>query len=137
MTWDENGNERSLGFYGKGDYLHSHVQISPFFLKAVTEVDLVAVPESDINYQAISNNLQMLVRLLQLRKVNDKVEGFLRWIAKYGYPKEDGRIELPALTHQQIADAIATTRVTVTRVLREMEEEGMICRKNRRLILQK
>jgi len=45
---------------------------------------------------------------------------------EYGQPCEDGlRLNL-RLTHQDIAGALSTTRVTVTRVLGLLKEEGWL-----------
>ena len=46
--------------------------------------------------------------------------------ADYGQPCEQGlRLNL-RLTHQDLASALATTRVTVTRILGSLREEGWL-----------
>ena len=61
---------------------------------------------------------ESLLALLGLRRVEERVRGFLELLAKdFGEPCEAGlRLNL-RLTHQEIASALSTTRVTVTRVL--------------------
>ena len=53
--------------------------------------------------------------------------GFLELLAKdFGEPCETGlRLNL-RLTHQEIASALSTTRVTVTRVLGQLRDEGWL-----------
>ena len=70
---------------------------------------------------------EALIALLGLRRVEDRVRGFLELLAEeYGQPCEDGlRLNL-RLTHQDIAGALSTTRVTVTRVLGLLKEEGWL-----------
>ena len=70
---------------------------------------------------------EALIALLGLRRVEDRVRGFLELLAEeYGQPCEDGlRLNL-RLTHQDIAGALSTTRVTVTRVLGLLREEGWL-----------
>ena len=53
--------------------------------------------------------------------------GFLELLAKdFGEPCEAGlRLNL-RLTHQEIASALSTTRVTVTRVLGQLRDEGWL-----------
>ncbi|MDA0963493.1 MAG: Crp/Fnr family transcriptional regulator [Cyanobacteria bacterium] len=70
---------------------------------------------------------EALISLLGLRRVEDRVRGFLELLAEeYGQPCEDGlRLNL-RLTHQDIAGALSTTRVTVTRVLGLLKEEGWL-----------
>ena len=70
---------------------------------------------------------QALLALLGLRRVEERVRGFLELLAsEYGQPCDQGlRLDL-RLTHQDIAGALATTRVTVTRVLGQLREEGWL-----------
>ena len=61
---------------------------------------------------------EALLALLGLRRIEERVRGFLELLAEeYGQPCEQGlRLNL-RLTHQDIASALSTTRVTVTRVV--------------------
>jgi CRP-like cAMP-binding protein len=70
---------------------------------------------------------EALIALLGLRRVEERVRGFLELLAQeYGQPCEQGlRLNL-RLTHQDIAAALSTTRVTVTRVLGLLREEGWL-----------
>ena len=53
--------------------------------------------------------------------------GFLELLAKdFGEPCEDGLRVNFRLTHQEIASALSTTRVTVTRVLGQLRDEGWL-----------
>jgi CRP-like cAMP-binding protein len=76
---------------------------------------------------------QALLALLGLRRVEERVRGFLELLAsEYGQPCEQGlRLDL-RLTHQDLAGALATTRVTVTRVLGQLREEGWLLVDDRR-----
>lgn len=135
LTWGDDGCERGIGIFGRGDYLHGNSQIFPYVQKALSEVELIAVKPSAINYQDISCNLEKLVQLLQLRRIPERIKEFLKWIGRYGYPTSDGAVELPVLTHQEIADLLSTTRVSVTRILQELEKSGHIYRNRRRILL--
>ncbi|MEB3199983.1 MAG: Crp/Fnr family transcriptional regulator [Synechococcaceae cyanobacterium] len=70
---------------------------------------------------------QALLALMALRRVEERVRGFLELLASdYGQPCEQGlRLNL-RLTHQDIANAVGTTRVTVTRVLGALRQEGWL-----------
>ena len=70
---------------------------------------------------------EALIALLGLRRIEDRVRGFLELLAEeYGQPCEQGlRLNL-RLTHQDIASALSTTRVTVTRVLGMLRDEGWL-----------
>lgn len=61
---------------------------------------------------------------------------FLVWLGqKFGRDVEQGRLIDLELTHQEIAEAINTTRVSVTRMLQQFESEGMLLRHQRRFVL--
>jgi len=62
-----------------------------------------------------------------LRRVEERIRGFLELLAQdYGQVCEQGlRLNL-RLTHQELASALCTTRVTVTRVLGLLKDEGWL-----------
>jgi CRP-like cAMP-binding protein len=70
---------------------------------------------------------ESLLALVTLRRVEDRVRGFLELLAEcYGQPCASGlQLDLQ-LTHRQIAAALGTTRVTVTRVIGNLREQGWL-----------
>ena len=70
---------------------------------------------------------QALLALMALRRVDERVRGFLELIASdYGQPCEQGlRLNL-RLTHHEVASALGTTRVTVTRVIGNLRDQGWL-----------
>ncbi len=70
---------------------------------------------------------QSLLALMGLRRVEERVRGFLELLAtEYGQACEQGlRLDL-RLTHQEVASALGTTRVTVTRVIGVLRQEGWL-----------
>ncbi|MCP9819371.1 Crp/Fnr family transcriptional regulator [Synechococcus sp. J7-Johnson] len=70
---------------------------------------------------------ETLLSLLGLRRVEERVRGFLELLAQdYGQACEEGlRLNL-RLTHQELASALSTTRVTVTRVIGLLRDEGWL-----------
>lgn len=80
--------------------------------------------------QAVSSRYrqaEVLLALLGLRRVEERVRGFLELLAQeYGQPCDSGlRLNL-RLTHQELASALSTTRVTVTRVIGLLRDEGWL-----------
>ena len=60
----------------------------------------------------------------------------LVWLGeKFGRDVEQGRLIDLGVTHQEMADAVNMTRVTVTRLLQQFETEGMLQRVSRQLVL--
>jgi CRP-like cAMP-binding protein len=79
---------------------------------------------------------ESILALLGLRRVEERVRGFLELLANdYGKPCEQGlRLDI-RLTHQELASALSTTRVTVTRVLGILREEGWLQIDSRRRLV--
>lgn len=79
---------------------------------------------------------QSLLALMGLRRVEDRVRGFLELLAlDYGVACEAGLRLIPRLTHQEIASALGTTRVTVTRVIGQLKEMGWLSLDSQRSII--
>jgi CRP-like cAMP-binding protein len=70
---------------------------------------------------------EALLALLGLRRIEDRVRGFLELLANdYGQPCEQGlRLQIK-LTHQELASTLSTTRVTGTRILGALRAEGWL-----------
>ena len=70
---------------------------------------------------------EYMLSLLGLRRVEERVRGFLELLAQdYGQSCNEGlRLNL-RLTHQDMASALSTTRVTVTRVIGLLRDEGWL-----------
>jgi cAMP-binding proteins - catabolite gene activator and regulatory subunit of cAMP-dependent protein kinases len=70
---------------------------------------------------------EAMLALLGLRRIEERVRGFLELLANdYGVPCDQGLRLNVKLTHQDLASALSTTRVTVTRVLGTLREEGWL-----------
>jgi CRP-like cAMP-binding protein len=70
---------------------------------------------------------EAMLGLLGLRRIEDRVRGFLELLANdYGQPCDQGLRLNIKLTHQELASALSTTRVTVTRVLGSLKDEGWL-----------
>ena len=70
---------------------------------------------------------EAMLGLLGLRRIENRVRGFLELLANdYGQPCDQGLRLNIKLTHQELASALSTTRVTVTRVLGSLKNEGWL-----------
>jgi CRP-like cAMP-binding protein len=47
----------------------------------------------------------------------------------------DGERRTPALTHQQIADMIGTSRETVTRAIKQLKDDGWLAQEGKRYLI--
>ena len=59
----------------------------------------------------------------------------LTWLTdRFGEDDRNGRLIGLQLTHQKIAELIGSTRVTVTRIINDLEKIGVLSRKGRKLL---
>ncbi|MFM7886919.1 MAG: helix-turn-helix domain-containing protein, partial [Pseudanabaena sp.] len=54
--------------------------------------------------------------------------------SRFGEEDRHGRLLGLQLTHQELAELIGSTRVTVTRIINDLEKAGVLSRKGRKLI---
>jgi CRP-like cAMP-binding protein len=137
----EQGDELLLGLAGPNETFGEPLSdVAAYDAVAVTGSDLLCLPCAALAespqlalavLQAAGSRLRQaecLLALLGLRRVEERVRGFLDLLARhYGQPCEEGRRLSMRLTHQELASALSTTRVTVTRVLGQLRDEGWLC----------
>ena len=70
---------------------------------------------------------------LSFQRVKDRTKGLLQRLAKSEH--SDGTRSTPTLTHQQIADMIGTSRETVTRVVKELKQDGWLDQEGKHYLL--
>jgi len=69
------------------------------------------------------------------RSASKKLSTFLlHWCERNRPPHDDGNVRF-ALTHEEIAQVIGTSRETVTRLLSEFKKKGLIQLRNSNLVL--
>lgn len=132
FTLSDDGSVITLGFWGVGDLIgQPFICIQPCQIECLTDVEAVSLtPDQcwDLNRVTLFHihQLQEIIRIRQ-GQVQQRLQLLLNWLAhKFGRATEQGKfIELP-LTHQDIADAVGTTRVTVTRLMQDLERDAVI-----------
>ena len=142
LTWSEQGTFITLGYWGTGDVVgHSLSRVKPYQIECLTSVEMNIIP-SGLWYQALDAMLlhiqqaEELLSIVHRKPVSLRLWQFLVWLGqKFGSDVEQGRLIDLGLTHQEMAEVINTTRVSVTRMLQHFEEEGMLQRHQRRLII--
>ena len=142
LTWSDDGTDIALGYWGPGDVVGAPLsRISPYQIECLTSVEVSILPEA-LWYQALDaivlhiQQIEELLSIVHRKQVSLRLWEFLVWLAqKFGRDIEQGRlIDLP-VTHQEIAEAINTTRVSVTRMLQQFELDGRLRRHHRQLVL--
>ena len=141
-TVSEEGSSITLGFWGTEDIVGEPLsKIDPYTLECISEVQAIAVHRQ--NWKALSENFlhhaqqtQHLSYIVRNTRISKRLWLLLEWLAdKFGRAIAQGRLIDFKLTHQELADAINTTRITVTKTLIKFEKEGLILRPRTKCII--
>jgi len=113
--------------------------LDPYQANALSDVDLmrftlVELERSPDLSQRLLNQVnrrlqqaESLIALISLKRVEDRLRQILMLLKReIGQPTEGGTRIAVRLTHQHLANAISSTRVTVTRALGQLQEEGWL-----------
>jgi CRP-like cAMP-binding protein len=142
QTIHSSGDESILGLIGpmmplarKFSTLESYTAV------ALTDVDLLRLNWRDVQdsprlamdmNQLLARRLRQtesLLALLGKRQTSERLLGFLAFLAReFGQETPKGIFLDIRLTHQQIANIVGTTRVTVTRLLGTFKKESILTR---------
>lgn len=123
--------------------------VEPYWATALTDVDMLALPMAEVEgslvlmagmFRNVTLRMQQAEAWLALsgkRLVADRLKHFLLMLAKDFGHVEPGGIRIPMrLTHHQMATAVGTTRVTVTRLFKDFRAEGWLIIDQRHVVLQ-
>lgn len=138
-TYLEDGTVVALGLWGPGDKIGTiFSKVEPYYMECLTDVDLFIGLESDESQltETLFNHLQQAQELMIIRthkKVEIVLFKLLVWLSKkFGSEVNDrnllGSLIDMRLTHEDLAALVGSTRVTITRVLGQLEQEGLINR---------
>jgi CRP-like cAMP-binding protein len=143
LTWNDEGKQSTLGLWSKGDIIGEPLSnINPYEAECMTSVTVSVLPSS-LWYQAFDamfahvQQAEELLHILHCDPIHLRLRLLLSWLAeKFGNDTLHGRLISLSLTHQEIAELINTTRVTVTRNLKQLEQNGIISyHKGRSIVL--
>ncbi len=150
FTIQQDGSETLLGLAGPSMPLGLPLTtVDPYWATALTDVDMLTLPMAEIEgssvlmagmFRNVTLRMQQAEAWLALsgkRLVADRLKQFLLMLAKdFGHVEPSG-IRIPMrMTHHQLATAIGTTRVTVTRLLKDFKAEGWLTIDQRHVVLQ-
>jgi CRP-like cAMP-binding protein len=134
------GDEALLGLVGPAmPFGLPLTRIHPYQAIALSEVDLMVLTLEEIERspllaqniaQHLTRRLQQTEAMLALaghRRVEDRLRHLLMLFKQeFGQPSAEGTRLNMRITHQHLANAIGTTRVTVTRLLGQFRQEGWL-----------
>lgn len=137
------GRDRIADLYGAGDVLGLAALDGGDHAETVTAVHEACLtpidPQQAMNDRKLRDYIMqsMARQLRRSREMIDEAElpvgarvtkAFLRLAERFGQPADDQTgIKLPlALTHEDLADLTGSSRVTITRILGELRNEGAL-----------
>lgn len=140
QTFHYSGDESVVGLIGPMmPFSRTFTDLDAYYVHALTDVDLLRFSWQDVQKSpklAMTMN-QLLVRRLQQTeilltlqnksKLDERLLRLLIFLAReFGKESSEGiRIDI-RLTHQQIANIVGTTRVTVTRLIGEFKRKSLL-----------
>ena len=142
----EDGREKILELFGPGDFFGdmSLIDREPrsasikttkaCVLMALSRHDFLGLlrQNPDVSMQVIQELSRRLrdadeqIRALLFERVEGRTRQLLVRMAREPVADRPDRLATPAITHQQLADLVGTSRETVTRVIKELKEEGWL-----------
>jgi CRP-like cAMP-binding protein len=141
-TWSEEGTPITLGYWGKDDVVgQAWSLVHPCQAKCITTVKASCIPthKADAAVDLIQRHIQQTEELLCIVRTDKMLKrlcNILTWLAqKFGKEIEIGQLIDLRITHQDLAEIIGATRVTVTKLINQLEQEGFISRPERNTIV--
>jgi CRP-like cAMP-binding protein len=153
----DDGREIILSMLGPGDFFGEMALLDneprSATAIAVEESELLSLHRTDFQ-GVIGDNPAISAALIKvlsarLRRANHQISTLalldvygrvarviLDMAREEGRRLKDGRIAFRRATHQEIANRIGTTRETVTRMLKDLERQGLVKIEGRELVLQ-
>lgn len=148
----EDGREKILEMLGEGAFVGEMALLDqgprsatvktlvPSVLLALSRHDFLALlrNNSDLALHVIQELTRRLretdeqASSLSFLRVKDRTKGLMRRLAE---APEGERRRTPTLTHQQIADMIGTSRETVTRVVKELKQDGWLAQEGKQYLV--
>jgi PAS domain S-box-containing protein len=139
-TLSEKGEEILVGLVGSSMPFGSNLTALPTYqATALTDTQLVCIPLTElatspqiaqILLAKISQRLRQTEHLLAIsgrRRVSDRLHQLLLLLKQeIGQPVPEGTCLNARLTHEDLANACCTTRVTITRLLSKLQQQGKI-----------
>ena len=150
----EDGREKILAFFEPGHFVGDMALLDraprSASVKALTPVRVLALSRADFTglirkspdlaiavIRELSGRLRAVndqASALSFQRVKDRTKGLLVRLAKDD-AADAGHVMTPALTHQQIADMIGTSRETVTRVIKDLKSGGWLGQDGKRYVV--
>ncbi|MEO0868840.1 MAG: Crp/Fnr family transcriptional regulator [Cyanobacteria bacterium J06642_11] len=132
ITWGEDGEVIPLGLWSPGSIIGVPIsQIDPCELQCLSAVELIRLPvDYDLTVETLLQHtaqVNSMLEIMHCRQVQERLLKFVCWLAEnFGHTTRHGQLISIRITHQEIAETISTSRVTVTRFIKQLETDGWL-----------
>lgn len=142
FTWTEEKLPITLGYWGVNDLLGQSLSlVDPYQVQCLTTVRASCIPVSQAS--RITNLIlhqirqtEELLYIMRTDKIYPRLRKILLWLSrKFGEEVEIGRAIALGLTHQDLAEIVGASRVTITKGINQLEQEGFLTRLERNTII--
>jgi CRP-like cAMP-binding protein len=135
MTYLEDGTAVTLGIWTDGEIVGDALStISPYIIECLTSVEVTpfSLGQNHQLMETLASHIEQTEELMVIRSqktIDSMIVKLLAWLAKkFGKTVENGQLIDLRITNQDIADMLGPTRVTISRALSQLEEQGLIKR---------
>ena len=151
QTLTQDGELSILGLVSRDEVFGQPLSISdPYEAYALGNCDLLPISLIEIEqnptlsisiFNALRKTYQqteMLLSIKAIRGMEDRIKSLFIFLAeRYGRDYKDGIVIDIRLTHQEIANLLTTTRVTVTRIMSGLKESKWLILERSKYVLKK
>ncbi len=141
-TWTDTGTPITLGYWGVNDLLGEPLfLLTPYRVECLTRVGAgrISAEKTDkiINFvQHQVRQSEEILSILHSDTIYQRLRQILYWLSyKFGQETEQGRLIALRLTHQDLAELVGATRVTITKTINQLEQEHFLTRPQRNTIV--
>jgi CRP-like cAMP-binding protein len=141
-TWTGEGNAITLGYWGVNDLIGQPLSlVYPYQVKCLTQVkaEHIAIGQTGKIIHLIQRHIQQteeILYILRSDKAHQRLCRILIWLGqKFGQEVEIGKLIDLRITHQDLAELVGTTRVTITKLINQLEQEHFLSRPQRNTII--
>ncbi|MBM4337717.1 MAG: Crp/Fnr family transcriptional regulator [Deltaproteobacteria bacterium] len=151
----EDGREKILEMLGPGDFFGEMALLDreprSASVKTTTACVLLALSRMDflgLLKQDHELTLELLrelarriretdeqIRGLSFERVESRARRLLARLAKEKVPERADRMATSPITHQQLADLVGTSRETITRIVKDLKDEGWLEQEGKRYLV--
>lgn len=131
-TWDSQGNITTLGIWGSGEIVgQSLSNLTPYTMQCLGTAEVHSLtPNAWLTPEAILSHAQqltVLLKIISIKRADDRLLSLLQWLAqRFGHVTPVGTCTTLPITHQELAETANITRVTATRLIGDMEQQGIL-----------